>query len=68
MSFQLDRVANNQIRQAIEHIIAGNMPLNQQRQALPAVLVNQITAALYRLAPELNTVGRTFRSGARRVR
>ena len=34
-------VLDEPIGQAIEHIIAGDFPLNEQCQALPAVLVNQ---------------------------
>ena len=34
-------VLDEQIRQTIEYIITGDAPLDQQRQALPAVLVNQ---------------------------
>jgi len=34
-------VADKQIRQTGEHIVAGDAPLDQERQALPAILVNQ---------------------------
>ena len=34
-------VADKQLRQTVEHIVAGNVPLNQERQALSAILVNQ---------------------------
>jgi hypothetical protein len=34
-------VLDEQIRQTIEYIITGDAPLDQQRQALPTVLVNQ---------------------------
>jgi len=34
-------VADKQIRQTVEHIVTGNMPLNQERQALSAIFVNQ---------------------------